>query len=88
MTNRILSVPMKDKKIRVHFLLKAPFAFSHPIIINVSLVVNQLQSSTYPLLALSFRSLAFFLLSVALSSAERSGTRRSNSPQAIISALQ
>jgi len=37
-----------------HFLLTAPFSSSHPIIINVCLMVNQLQSSLYPPLALSF----------------------------------
>lgn len=61
--NQMLSVQQekkkKEKKKGLHFLLTATLTSSRPIIINVCLMVNQLQSSLYLLLAISFISLPF-----------------------------
>lgn len=66
----------------------ATLTCSHPIIINVCLMVNQLQSSLYVLLAISFISL-LFLYPVHGRKFREDEVRpeKSNSLQAIISAV-
>lgn len=76
----------EERGLRV--LLTATLTRSHPIIINVCLMVNQLQSSLYILLAISSISLLFlYPVHGRKFTEDEVRVSRSNSLQAIISAV-